>query len=153
MPNTATKFQRKTTHLPVFYIGKNFEPMAQKVTTDKERKEKELIGKKESSPLIQIDKQGDPISNFITNFKRQFREAKGLIDWNSLFGGKRAEPPKQPAQPESIIGATKTVMRSDFKHDEKTQTVQSKKKPALRMGSTIKTQQARPKNNNPKRGL
>jgi len=44
-------------------------------------------------------------------------------------------------------------MRSDFKHDEKTQTVQSKKKPALRMGSTIKTQQARPKNNNPKRGL
>lgn len=71
----------------MFYIGKNFEPMAQKVTTDKERKEKELIGKKESSPLIQIDKQGDPISNFITNFKRQFREAKGLIDWNKSVRG------------------------------------------------------------------
>ena len=137
----------------MFYIGKNFEPMAQKVTTDKERKKKELIRKKESSPLIQVDKQGDPISNFIANFKRQFREAKGLIDWNRLFGGKRAEPPKQPAQPESIIGATKTVMRSDFKNDEKSQTVQTNKKPALRMDNTIKTQQARPKNNKPKLGL
>ena len=127
--------------------------MAQKVTTDKERKKKELIRKKESSPLIQVDKQGDPISNFIANFKRQFREAKGLIDWNRLFGGKRAEPPKQPAQPESIIGATKTVMRSDFKNDEKSQTVQTNKKPALRMDNTIKTQQARPKNNKPKLGL
>ena len=153
MPNTATKYQRKTTHLPVFYIGKNFEPMARKVTTDKERKEKELIRKKESSPLMQVDKQGDPISNFIANFKRQFREAKGLIDWNRLFGGKRAEPPKQSAQPESIIGATKTVMRSDFRNDEKSQSVQTNKKPVLRMDNTIKTQQARPKNNKPKLGF
>lgn len=153
MPNTATKYQRKTTHLPVFYIGENFEPMARKVTTDKERKEKELIRKKESSPLMQVDKQGDPISNFIANFKRQFREAKGLIDWNRLFGVKRAEPPKQPAQPESIIGATKTVMRSDFRSDEKSQSVQTNKKTVLRMGNTIKTQQARPKNNKPKLGF
>jgi hypothetical protein len=153
MPNTATKCQTKTIHSLVVYIGENFEPMAQKVTTDKVRKEKELIRKKEHSPLIQVDKQGDPISNFISNFKRQFREAKGLIDWNRLFGGKRAEPPKQPVQPESIIGATKTVMRSDFKNDKKTQTVQTKKKPDLRMDNTIKTQQARPKNNKPKLGL
>ena len=137
----------------MFYIGKNFEPMAQKVTTDKEQKEKELIRKKEHSPLIQVDKQGDPISNFIANFKRQFREAKGLIDWNRLFGGKRAEPPKQPAQPESIIGATKTVMHSDFRNDEKRHAVQTNKKPALRMDNTIKTQQARPKNNKPKLGF
>ena len=137
----------------MFYIGKNFEPMARKVTTDKERKEKELIRKKESSPLMQVDKQGDPISNFIANFKRQFREAKGLIDWNRLFGGKRAEPPKQSAQPESIIGATKTVMRSDFRNDEKSQSVQTNKKPVLRMDNTIKTQQARPKNNKPKLGF
>lgn len=137
----------------MFYIGKNFEPMARKVTTDKERKEKELIRKKESSPLMQVDKQGDPISNFIANFKRQFREAKGLIDWNRLFGGKRAEPPKQSAQPESIIGTTKTVMRSDFRNDEKSQSVQTNKKPVLRMDNTIKTQQARPKNNKPKLGF
>ncbi|KOS06166.1 hypothetical protein AM493_09080 [Flavobacterium akiainvivens] len=124
--------------------------MAQKATPDKERKEKELIRKKGHSPLIQVDKQGDPISNFIANFKRQFKEAKGLIDWNRLFGGKRAEPPKQPTQSESIIGATKTIMRSDFKNDEKSQTVQTNKKPALRMDNTIKTQQARLKNNKPK---
>lgn len=143
----------KTTHIPVFYIGQNFEPMAQKVTTDKERKEKEQIRKKESSPLIQVDKQGDPISNFITNFKRQFREAKGLIDWKRLFGSKRTEPPKQPAEPESIIGATKTVIRSDFKNAENSQDVQVNKKPALKINNTVKTQQARTKNNSPKLGL
>lgn len=127
--------------------------MAQKATTDKERKEKEQIKKKEHNPLIQIDKQGDPISNFIANFKRQFREAKGLVDWNRLFGGKRSEPPKQPVQPESIIGATKTVIRSDYKNDEKSHTIQTDKKPALRMDNTIKTQQAPPKNNKPKLGM
>ncbi len=126
--------------------------MAQKVITDKEQKEKEQIRKKESSPLIQVDKQGDPISNFITNFKRQFRETKGL-GLGKLFGGKRVEQQKQTAEPESIIGATKTVMYSDFKNDEKSQTVQPNRKPAFRMDNTIKTQQARPKNNKPKLGL
>ena len=126
--------------------------MAQKVITDKEQKEKEQIRKKESSPLIQVDKQGDPISNFITNFKRQFKETKGL-GLGRLFGGKRVEQKKQPAEPESIIGATKTVMHSDFKNDEKSQTVQPNRKPAFRMDNTIKTQQARPKNNKPKLGL
>lgn len=137
----------------MFYIGQNFEPMAQKATIDKERKEKEQIKKKEHNPLIQVDKHGDPISNFIANFKRQFREAKGLLNWGKLFGGKRTEPPKQPAEPESVIGATKTVIRSDYKNAENSQAVQVNKKPALRMGNTIKTQQARPKNNKPKLGL
>ena len=121
--------------------------MAQKATTDKERKEKV------HNPLIQVDKHGDPISNFIANFKRQFREAKGLLNWGKLFGGKRTEPPKQPAEPESVIGATKTVIGSDYKNAENNQAVQVNKKPALRMGNTIKTQQARPKNNKPKLGL
>ena len=134
-------------------LGANFEPMAQKVIPDKEQKEKEQIRKKEHSPLIQVDKQSDPISNFIANLKRQFREAKGLIDWNRLFGGKRTEQQKQTSEPESIIGATKTVMHSDFKNDEKSQTVQPNRKPAFRMDNTIKTQQARPKNNKPKLGL
>lgn len=46
-------------------MGKHFEPMAQKATTDKEWKEKEQIKKKEHNPLIQIDKHGDrfPILN------------------------------------------------------------------------------------------
>lgn len=127
--------------------------MAQKATTDKERKEKEFIRKKEYNPLIQVDKQGDPISNFIANFKRQFREAKGLLNWDKMFGGKRTEPTKQPAEPESVIGATKTVIRSNYKNADNSQAVQVNKKPALRMGNTIKTQQARPKNNKPKLGL
>ncbi len=134
-------------------LGANFEPMAQKVIPDKEQKKKEQIRKKEHSPLIQVDKQSDPISNFIANLKRQFREAKGLIDWNRLFGGKRTEQQKQTSEPESIIGATKTVMRSDFKNDEKSQTVQKNKKPALKTDNAIKPQQARPKNNKPKLGL
>ena len=126
--------------------------MAQKVIPDKEQKKKEQIRKKEHSPLIQVDKYSDPISNFITNLKRQFRETKGL-GLSKLFGGKRVEQQKQTAEPESIIGVTKTVMRSDFKNDEKIQTVQPNRKPAFRMDNTIKTQQARPKNNKSKLGL
>ena len=128
-------------------LGANFEPMAQKVIPDKEQKEKE------HSPLIQVDKQSDPISNFIANLKRQFREAKGLIDWNRLFGGKRIEQQKQTSEPESIIGATKTLIRSDFKNEEKNQVIQTNKKPALKKDNTIITQQFRPKSNKPKLGL
>ena len=128
-------------------LGANFEPMAQKVIPDKEQKEKE------HSPLIQVDKQSDPISNFIANLKRQFREAKGLIDWNRLFGGKRTEQQKQTSESESIIGATKTLIRSDFKNEEKNQAIQKNKKPALKMDNTIITQQFRPKSNKPKLGL
>ena len=128
-------------------LGANFEPMAQKVIPDKEQKEKE------HSPLIQVDKQSDPISNFIANLKRQFREAKGLIDWNRLFGGKRTEQQKQTSESESIIGATKTLIRSDFKNEEKNQVIQTNKKPALKMDNTIITQQFRPKSNKPKLGL
>ena len=128
-------------------LGANFEPMAQKVIPDKEQKEKE------HSPLIQVDKQSDPISNFIANLKRQFREAKGLIDWNRLFGGKRTEQQKQTSEPESIIGATKTLIRSDFKNEEKNQAIQTNKKPALKKDNTIITQQFHPKSKKPKLGL
>ena len=128
-------------------MGANFEPMAQKVIPDKEQKEKE------HSPLIQVDKQSDPISNFIANLKRQFREAKGLIDWNRLFGGKRTEQQKQTSESESIIGATKTLIRSDFKNEEKNQAIQTNKKPALKMDNTIITQQFHPKSKKPKLGL
>ena len=128
-------------------LGANFEPMAQKVIPDKEQKEKE------HSPLIQVDKQSDPISNFIANLKRQFREAKGLIDWNRLFGGKRTEQQKQTSEPESIIGATKTLIRSDLKKKKKNQAIQTNKKPALKKDNTIITQQFRPKSNKPKLGL
>ncbi|MFD1629841.1 hypothetical protein [Pseudopedobacter beijingensis] len=51
------------------------------------------------------------------------------------------------------IGASKTVIRSDYKNADDNQAIQVNKKPALRMGNTVKTQQARPKNNKPKLGL
>ena len=101
---------------------------------------------------MQVDKHSDQISNFITNFKHQFKGTKGF-GLGRLFRGKRVEQKKQTAEPESIIGATKTVILSDFKNDEKSQTVQTDKKNVLKMGNTIKIQQARPKNNKPKLGL
>lgn len=126
--------------------------MAQKTIVEKERKENELSEKKKNTPFMQVDKHSDPISNFITNFKRQFKDTKGL-GLGKLFGGKRVEQQKQTTEPESIIGATKTVMRSDFKNDEKSQIVQKNKKPALKTDKAIKPQQALQKNNKPKLGL
>ncbi|MDQ8749535.1 MULTISPECIES: hypothetical protein [Elizabethkingia] len=126
--------------------------MAQKTITEKERKENELSEKKKNTPFMQVDKHSDPISNFITNFKRQFKDTKGL-GLGKLFGGKRVEQQKQTTEPESIIGATKTVMRSDFKNDEKSQIVQKNKKPALKTDNAIKPQQTLQKSNKPKLGL
>ena len=126
--------------------------MAQKVNTNKERKENELSEKKKNTPFMQIDKHSDPISNFFTNFKRQFKETKGL-GLGRLFGGKRTEPQKETTKPESVISATKTVMRSDYKNAENNQTVHTNKKPALKMDNTNKIQQARPKSKKPKLGL
>lgn len=102
---------------------------------------------------MQVDKSSAPIANFIANFKRQYREAKGLLDWDRLFGGERSEQPKPTSEPTCIIGATKTDRRSDFKNDEKSQTLQTDKKPTLKMENSIKTLQAPPKNKKPKLGL
>ena len=126
--------------------------MAQKVTTDKERKEKEQSEKKKKTSFMQVDKNSDPISNFIANFKRQFKDTKGL-GLGRLFGGKRVEQQKQTTEPESVIGTTKTVMRSDYKNAETNQTVHTNKKPALKMDNSNKIQQVRPKNNKPKLGM
>lgn len=126
------------------YIGENLEPMAQKATTDKARKEKELSEKKKNIPFMQVDKYSDPISNFITNFKRQFKETKGL-GLGRLFGGKRTEPQKSTSEPESIIGMTKTVMRSDFKNTDNSQTGLFNKEPVLKIDNPIKMQQSRHK--------
>jgi hypothetical protein len=123
--------------------------MAQKTITEKERKENELSEKKKNTPFMQVDKHSDPISNFITNFKRQVKETKSL-GLGKLFGGKRVEQQKKTTEPESIIGATKTILLSDFKNDEKSQIVQKNNKPALKTDKAIKPQQALQKNNKPK---
>lgn len=126
--------------------------MIQKTITEKERKENELSEKKKNTPFMQVDKHSDPISNFFTNFKRQFKDTKGL-SLGKLFGDKRVEQQKKTAEPESIIGATKTIMLSDFKNDEKSQIVQKNDKPALKTDNAIKAQQALQKSNKPKLGL
>ena len=126
--------------------------MTQKTITEKERKENELSEKKKNTPFMQVDKHSDPISNFFTNFKRQFKDTKGL-GLGKLFGDKRVEQQKKTAEPESIIGATKTIMLSDFKNDEKSQIVQKNNKPALKTDNAIKPQQALQKSNKPKLGL
>ena len=120
----------------------------------RKKKEKDIDREKDKDniPFMQVDKGSDPISNFIANLKRQFNNAKGL-GLERLFGRKPAEQQKQPAAPESIIGATKTLIRSDFKNEEKNQAIQTNKKPALKMDNSIKIQQARPKNKKPKLGL
>ena len=59
----------------------------------------------------------------------------------------------QTSESESIIGATKTLIRSDFKNEEKNQAIQTNKKPALKMDNTIITQQFHPKSKKPKLGL
>ena len=89
--------------------------MKEKVNIDKEPKEKEQLRKKEHTPFMQVNKHSDPISNFISNFKSQFKKAKGL-GLGKLFGGKGAEPEKPTAEFASIIGATKTVMRLGYQN-------------------------------------
>lgn len=120
----------------------------------RKKKEKDIDREKDKDniPFMQVDKGSDPISNFIANLKRQFNNAKGL-GLERLFGRKPAEQQKQPAAPESIIGATKTDMRSDFKNTDNSLTEKTGKKPALRMGNAIKPQQARQNNKKPKLGL
>lgn len=80
------------------------------------------------------------------------KETKSL-GLGKLFGGKRVEQQKKTTEPESIIGATKTVILSDFKNDKKSQIVQKNKKPSLKTDNAIKPQQALQKNNKPKLGL
>ena len=74
--------------------------MAQKVNTNKERKENELSEKKKNAPFMQVDKHSDPISNFISNFKRQFKDTKGL-GLGKLFGGKRVEQQNRLPNPKA----------------------------------------------------
>lgn len=79
----------------------NFELMVQKQLLKKSVKKNELSEKKKNTPFMQVDKSGDPISNFIDNFKRQFREAKGLFNWERLFGGKRVEQQNRLPNPKA----------------------------------------------------
>lgn len=106
----------------------------------------------EQLPEIGLDSRGSILSNFASNFNRNFQRAKGSGVVRLLSSMFSAQPVKSTSQPESIIGATKTVIRSDFKNTDKNQTVKTKQKPALRIDNAIK-QEAGLKNKKPKLGL
>lgn len=53
--------------------------MAQNVNIKKEQKESELLRDKDKALFMQVDKQGNPLSNFLSNFKRQFEKTEGLV--------------------------------------------------------------------------
>ena len=124
--------------------------MKEKVNIDKEPKEKEQLRKKEHTPFMQVNKHSDPISNFISNFKSQFKKAKGL-GFGKLFRGKGAEPEKPTAEFASIIGATKTVMRVNYQNAKENQAAQTNTKASLRKDNSIKMEQ--PKSKKHKLGL
>ena len=80
-----------------------------KKNPDTKEIEKDDQKKKQKIPFMQVDKNGDIVSNFLSNFMRQFKNQEG----KSLFGllgsllGLEPKPQpeqKQPAKPYDIMG-------------------------------------------------
>lgn len=83
-------------------------------TTNKKKRERFKLSKNRKSwlPTIQVDKNADPLSNFLNNLLRQFKNAKGL---NLLGFFQRMKKEPNRISSESIIGATKTIISADLK--------------------------------------
>lgn len=78
------------------------------------------LGKKEKNPFVLIDRSGDLISNFVSNFIRQFKNPTPLglpklSELLSLFRTKRIQVEKEQAKPSDIMGPVKTVFSSEKK--------------------------------------
>lgn len=91
---------------------------AEQSITEKAKQEK--LDKSDKKLFIQIDKSGDPISNFISNFIRQFKNPTSLglpkfSEWLSLFRTKRIPEEKEQTKPSDIMGPVKTVFSSENK--------------------------------------
>jgi len=80
-----------------------------KKNPDTKEIEKDDRRKKQKIPFMQVDKNGDILSNFLSNFMRQFKNQEG----KSLFGllggllrvAQKPQPEqKQPAKPSDIMG-------------------------------------------------
>jgi|GEM_PF-5811469 len=65
--------------------------------------------KKSKTPFMQVDKGGDIVSNFFSNFMRQFRnrENKGLMQLLGRLWPFTPKPKSQPLQPSDIMGPAK----------------------------------------------
>ena len=85
-----------------------------------EKAKQKKLDKSDKKLFVQIDKSGDPISNFISNFIRQFKNPTPiglpkLSEWLSLFTTKRIPEEKEDAKPSDIIGPVKTIFSSENK--------------------------------------
>lgn len=87
----------------------------EKIKKSKEKQKRKEPDKKEDKPFVQVDKNGDPISNFISNFRRQFKSATpvGLGKLSELFKLLLTKLPpieKVQTKPSDIMGTVKTVL-------------------------------------------
>ena len=96
---------------------KEKEKTEQRIT---EKAKQEKLDKSDKKLFVQIDKSGDPISNFISNFIRQFKNPTPiglpkLSEWLNLFTTKRIQEEKEHTKPSDIMGSVKTVFSSEKK--------------------------------------
>jgi hypothetical protein len=81
---------------------------------DEKKKEIKKGNQREKRPFMQVDKSGDVISNFLSNFLKQLKNptSSGL---GKLLGRllliRIKENEKEPAKPSDLIGPAKTVFR------------------------------------------
>ena len=85
-----------------------------------EKVKQQQLDKRERKPFLLIDKSGDPISNFISNFIRQFRNptSTGLLKLSELFNiikTKRPDVEKEHTKISDIMGPSKTVFSFEKK--------------------------------------
>lgn len=120
------------------FILKKNNIMAQEINSRKEKKESDMSKEKDNTPFIQVDRHSDPISNFLSNFKRQFKRAEEIGFGRWLFGGKSRELPEPSAAPSDIIGPSKTNLRRNYNGLNSGQPAELGKKTILKTGSSIK---------------
>lgn len=77
-----------------------------KKNNDQKEIENDRQKKKPKIPFMQVDKGGDILSNFFSNFMRQFRnrDNKGLLQLLGSLWPTKSRPHVQPAQPSNIMG-------------------------------------------------
>jgi hypothetical protein len=130
MPNKAKKSQKRTGWKSYKFIGllcfikqgimKKIKKPKEKEKTEQSITEKAKQEKLDKKLFVLIDKSGDPISNFISNFIRQFKNPTPiglpkLSEWLSLLRTKRIPEEKEHTKPSDIMGPVKTVFSSENK--------------------------------------
>ena len=87
----------------------------EKIEKTKEKQKRKEPDNKEQKPFVQVDRNGDLISNFISNFRRQFKNATpiGLGKLSELFKLLLTKIPpieKVQTKPADIMGSVKTIL-------------------------------------------